>query len=85
LKLGLLFPVITFTNCWKVMAEVEPENCINKVRQEQIKSTVEVPNCQIYIWLASSLVEYSHRGGPGSSPGLDMSISGYFIRGWREL
>jgi hypothetical protein len=33
LKLGLLFPVITFTNCWKVMAEVEPENCNNKVRK----------------------------------------------------
>jgi hypothetical protein len=33
LKLGLLFPVITFTNCWKVMAEVEPENCNTKLRK----------------------------------------------------
>ena len=24
-KLGVLFPDITLTNCWKVMAEVEPE------------------------------------------------------------
>jgi hypothetical protein len=39
LKLGLLFPVITFTNCWKVMAEVEPENCNNKLRKVPTSQT----------------------------------------------
>jgi hypothetical protein len=36
LKLGLLFPDMTLTNCWKVMADVDPENCCNPMNAEQL-------------------------------------------------